>query len=385
MDVLVDLTPLDTTSRTSGTGRYINELGRALLQLTDSERQGLSIQGLVDLSGPDAVGPLDYPGGARCHDERGSARYWMRRRLALPMTLRSIAPKLFHATYHLATPRGSGVLRVVTCLDLVPHVLHQDYLNDRPVYRRVLLATDTLRFRSAKRVQAISQHTADDLMRLCQVPSSRIDVVLLGVDLERYRPLESLGKSECDAVLARYNLTRDGYFFYVGASDPRKNVDILVQAFAKAKLDGVELILIGKLRASDQRAYQQAQERAGNPAGVRFLGFVPEEDLPAIMSGALGFPFCSTYEGFGNVPVEAMAVGCPVVHTGLTSMAETMADAGLKVPPRDADAVADAMRQLAQDSSLRAQLSRSGIARAQLFSWRNTALASVDSYRRALT
>jgi glycosyltransferase involved in cell wall biosynthesis len=102
------------------------------------------------------------------------------------------------------------------------------------------------------------------------------------------------------------------------------------------------------------------------------------------MWGALGFVYCSTYEGFGNVPIEAMACGCPVISTFVTSMRETIGDAALIVPPRDVGATADAIRTLAKDSALRAQLVRAGIARAQGFGWRNTALGTVECYERAL-
>jgi glycosyltransferase involved in cell wall biosynthesis len=257
-------------------------------------------------------------------------------------------------------------------------------LPGRPVYRRFLLAANAARFWSARRVQAISQHTADDLMRVLGIPASKIDVVHLGVDLERYRPLGEAEREASKAVLERHQLQAGRYFFYMGAADPRKNVDVLIDAFVKAKVDDFELVLLGKLRPSDEERYRIALEAAGRPRNVRFAGFVPESELPVVIACARGFVFCSTYEGFGNVPVEAMAAGCPVITTGLTSMRETVADAGLLVPPRDAKATADAIRRLAFDDALHRDLSRAGQQRARRFSWRNTALATVQSYRRAL-
>lgn len=385
VDVLVDLTPLDTSSRHTGTGRYVRELGRALAGLSSSERAGLEIAGLVALRGAAAVGPLAYEGGRALLDADGEVAWLNQRRRWLPGTLRALQPRLFHATYHQGTPRGSFVPRVVTCLDLVRLVLHPDYLPGRWAYRRILQTTEALRFHSASRVQAISQHTADDLMRLCGVPASKIDIVHLGVDLERYRPVRTDAEEmAAEAIRTRYGLTRGQYFFYVGAADPRKNVDILVRAFAKAKLPDVTLALIGKMRPADERTIGDALRDAGEPPNVRQLGFVPEEHLPSVMAGALAFPFCSTYEGFGNVPVEAMAAGCPVLTTGLTSMKETVGDAALIVPARDVDATAAALRRLANEPSLRHDLTVAGLSRAARFSWKNTALASVASYAQAL-
>lgn len=384
-DVLVDLSPLDTFSRWSGTGRFVNELGIALAHLSPSERKNLEIAGLKSIDGQDVLAPLDWPGSERIRWEGGEEVAWLNaRRTRLPGTLRRIKPRLFHATYHMGTPRGSFVPRVVSCLDLVRLVLHEDYLPGRPYYRRLLHAAEALRFHSARRVQAISQHTADDAMRLLKIPASKIDVVYLGVDLDRYRVFTGAEAEAARAVRRRYDLTEQGYVFYMGAADPRKNVDTLIAAFARAKVYGLQLLIIGKMRPSDDAFIARALGEAGDPPGVRLMGRVPEEDLPAIIGGALGFVFCSTYEGFGNVPIEAMACGCPVITTGLTSMKETVGDAGLLVPPRDVERTADAIRRLAQDSTLRADLASAGLARSARFSWRNTALGTVDSYERAL-
>jgi glycosyltransferase involved in cell wall biosynthesis len=384
IDVLVDLTPLDTASRKTGTGRYIHELGKALETLSPGERGDLRLRGLVALSGPNPTGALTYPGGAAAHDAEGELAWLSMRRRILPSTLRTIKPRLFHATYHLGTPRGSFVPRVVSCLDLIPHVLHADYLPGRWAYRWALRAADALRFHSARRVQAISQYTADDLMRLCKIPAAKIDIVYLGVDLERYRSMSVDEEAHAAGVRARYGLRAGQYVFYMGAADPRKNVDVLISAFARAGEPGLELAILGHLRPAHEEIFARAMAEAGNPPGVRMLGFVPEEELPSIIGGALAFVFCSTYEGFGAVPIEAMACGCPVITTGLTSMKETVGDAALIVPPRDVPATADAIRRIVRDGALRRDLGKAGQQRAQCFSWRNTALATIASYELAL-
>jgi glycosyltransferase involved in cell wall biosynthesis len=382
-DVLVDLTSLDSPSRYSGTGRYVFELGLALGALSPSERAGLSFGALTALEGPEPTGPLGWPGSPELRYEHELA--WLtRRRLHLPFTLRRLRPRLFHVPYQMGTPRGSFVPRVVSCLDLVPLVLHQDYLAGRPIYRRLLMAAEALRYHSACRVLAISQNTADDLIRVLHVPAKKIDVALLGVDLERYHPFVGAEAEQARAARARHRLREGGYVFYLGRADPRKNVDVVVKAFAAAQVDGLELVIIGKMRPSDERVFAQAMQAAGHPPGVRFLGFVPEDDLPAIIEGALAFVFCSTYEGFGNVPVEAMACGCPVIHTGTTSLRETVADAGLRVPPRNVEATAAAIRRLATEPTLHRDLRAAGLKRAADFSWRNTALGTVACYERAL-
>lgn len=382
-DVLVDLTALDTSSRYTGTGRYIRELGSSLAALSERERHGLTIGGLVALDGEGAVGPADWNGspGVRWPPEREVA-WLMARRGRLVSTLRRIRPRLFHATYAAGTPRFTNVPRVVTCLDLVPLVLRDAYLPRRPLYRRALFAANALRFHTARRVLAISQHTADELMRVLHVAAAKIDIVNLGVDLDRYHRFE-----DCDPEVTtakRKHALANPYVVYIGAADPRKNVDVLVAAFARAGLGDVDLAMVGNPRPSDRRAFDQAIEAAGRPAGIRFLGFVPEDELPLLLAGAAAFVSCSTHEGFPYSHLQAMACGCPVISTGVTSMRDIVADAALIVPPRDAAATADALGRVLREPGLRRQLIEAGIRRAARFSLRNTALATADAYARAL-
>jgi glycosyltransferase involved in cell wall biosynthesis len=386
-DVLVDLTPLDTTSRFRGIGRYARGLGLALAALSDRERGGLAIGALTALSGEGALGPLTYEGGGRPPDEAGKVRYLIDRRLALPVTLRSLGPRVFHALDPVGTPRGSGAARVLTCHDLLNLVMSDEYYPGRPVWPWALRAIEALRFHGAARVIAISSHTASDLMRMMRVPASRIDVVPQGVEHERFHP--PAGEAEAAAyagVLERLDLARRPYFTYVGGADPRKAVDTLVRAFARARLDDVDLALVGRLSPGEQEPVLRAIREAGSPANIRLLGFVSDEDVPAVLHGALGLAFPSVYEGFGLPVLEAMAAGCPVICTRASSLPEVAGDAAVYVPPRDERALAEALSRLAGPGAdgLRDQLRRAGLAQAARFSWRSTALGTVETYLRVL-
>lgn len=391
-DVLIDLTPLDTPCRYTGTGRYIAELAAALAALTPSERRGLDIGALTALGGPAPLGDLTWKGsptlvygGYSGYGDRDEAEWLMARRTRLVATLLRDPPRLFHAPYHLGTPRGSFVPRVVTCHDLVRLVLHRDYLPGRWAYRRLLLLLDALRFHAARRVIAISRFTADDIVRLLGVPASRIDVVPHGVDLAWFRPPGPGPEAEAAALVRRkWRLDERPYVLHLGAADPRKNVDTLLRGFARAEVPDLDLVLIGKLKPAQREAIDRVVAEAGSPAGVRLLGYVPDEELPAILAGALALPFTSSYEGFGFTPLEAMACGCPVIATGATSIGEVVGDAALLVPPRDEVALAGALRRIAAEPSLRQDLRRAGLARAAQFTWRDTALGTVESYARAL-
>jgi glycosyltransferase involved in cell wall biosynthesis len=387
LDVLVDLTPLDTTSRLRGIGHYVAYLGAAMAALTPSERQGLDIRGLVGLSG-DVVGPLDWSGSEPMPYPAGHAmRYIWDRRFKLTASLLRLRPRprLLHVTQNLGTPRGAFVPRVITCHDMIRLVLHEQYVNATRAYLEAFRLAELARFSLARRVIAVSRYTADDLMRVLGVPASRIDVVHHGVDTERFRPPaspdeEALHREQRSAL----GVDRRPYFLYVGATDPRKKADLLVSAFARARIPDVDLVFAGWLTEAEQQPLRDIWRAEGGLTPLRFLGFVKDEHMAALMHGALGLIFPSIYEGFGMPVLEAMAAGCPVVTTSATCLGEVAGDAALLVPGNDLPALQDALVRLASDGALRAQLREAGLARARRFTWRDTALGTVDSYARAL-
>jgi glycosyltransferase involved in cell wall biosynthesis len=115
---------------------------------------------------------------------------------------------------------------------------------------------------------------------------------------------------------------------------------------------------------------------------VRFLGYVPDEDLPALYSGALLLAFPSLYEGFGLPVLEAMACGTPVLTSNVSATAEVADGAALLVDPRSVDALASALGRLLTDDALRADLRRRGLARAAEFSWERTARETLSVYEK---
>jgi alpha-1,3-rhamnosyl/mannosyltransferase len=217
------------------------------------------------------------------------------------------------------------------------------------------------------------------------VSPRRIDVVPHGVDHERFRPPRSPEEAIAWAsVRRRLGVDRAPYFLFVGAADPRKNADLLIRAFARAKLDGVDLVFAGRLSRADRARVEGALERVGRPPSIRSLGYVANEDFVPLLSGALALAYPSIYEGFGLPVLEAMAAGCPVITTRASSLGEVAGDAALIVPPSDEEALARELRRAALEPALRADLRERGQRRAALFSWRETALGTVDVYVRAL-
>ena len=125
---------------------------------------------------------------------------------------------------------------------------------------------------------------------------------------------------------------------------------------------------------------KRRRDRLGLNGRVKFLGYVPREDLPALFSGATGFVYPSLLEGFGLPVVEAMACGAPVITSDNSSMKEIAQDAAVLVNPRNVREITDALVSLADDERLRRSLSRRGLARAAEFSWEKTARLTLEAY-----
>jgi alpha-1,3-rhamnosyl/mannosyltransferase len=115
---------------------------------------------------------------------------------------------------------------------------------------------------------------------------------------------------------------------------------------------------------------------------IKRFGYVADEMLPVLYSGATLLVYPSLYEGFGLPPLEAMACGTPVIVSDRSSLPEVVGDAGLKVDALDEEALTEAMLRVIEEDELRAQLSRSGLERAATFSWQKCAQETAAVYRR---
>ena len=232
-------------------------------------------------------------------------------------------------------------------------------------------------------VIAISEHTKRDLIEILGIPEERIHIVYGGVD-PRYRPIHDC--DEISRITHKYGMPETGYILHVGTLEPRKNLVRLVEAYAMI-LDRCgdrtpPLVLAGGKGWLYEEVFQNV-ERLGLQQRVIFTGFVDDEDVPALLNGALFFVYPSLYEGFGIPALEAMACGVPVITSNASSLPEVVGDAGLLVDPTDTDALAAALTLLLDDPERRAALRAAGLARAALFSWERAARETLEVYKHA--
>lgn len=382
MDVLFDLTPLDTPSRYRGIGRYAAELGKALAELSPTD---LVVGGLTNAQGPPEraiLGTTVYTGRPDLRPVgRNQTRMRRNRRYHLARLVQESGARLLHITEAAGTPLRLRVPKVVTCHDLIPLIFHEEYLGGLRLQREWRRQVEIHRYRSARRVIAISQHTRRDLIELLGVPEDRIDVVEHGIDHAHYQPRVLPGDAD---VLRSLRLNQRPYILYVGGGDTRKNLVHLVRAYASAQLSSqVDLVFAGMLTDAEQRLRQEART-LGVGDSTRFLGFVEDNGLPALYRGCLAHAFPTLYEGFGFPVLEAMACGAPSLTTPHASLGDITGDAALTVDGRSERETAAALKRLVTDATLRSDLAQRGPKAAARYTWRACAEGTLETYRRAL-
>lgn len=273
------------------------------------------------------------------------------------------------------SPVVSRVPTVVTVYDLSFVHYPQGLTAARRLYLRLLTP---LSCRRARRVIAISQSTADDLVSVFGIPAEKIDIALGAHDPERYRPLPA---ADVDAFRAAKKLP-DRFWLFVGTIEPRKNLVRLLTAYAQLDPNTRPPLIIGGGKGWLADEVFEAVRRLSLERAVRFIGYVPVEDLPLWYNSAQLFVFPSVYEGFGLPVLEAMACGTPVVTSNVSSLPEVTGDVALRVDPHSVDDLATTLRRANEDEAWRRSAAQAGIERAATFSWMETARQTVGAYRK---
>lgn len=352
MDIGIDASRAARPERT-GTENYSLYVTRELLRLAPSHRFRLYFN---------APPPPDlFPSDARVqHRVMPFPRLWTHLRLSMEMLAR--APDVLFVPAHvlpLVHPRA-----VATIHDLG----YRHYPETHGWRARLYLEWGT-RFNAAtsRLIVTDSNWSREDIVRTYGVPHEKVRVAYPGL-----RP--GLGPvrdaTRVDETLARYGVPRP-YLLYVGTLQPRKNLTRLIEAFA-ALSEPHALVLAGKKGWLYDDILSRARE-LGIERRVVFTGYVPDDDLPALLTAADLFVFPSLYEGFGFPVLEAMACETPVVSSNASSLPEVTGDAALLVPPEDTGALAAAMRQVLSDAALRQALVQRGREQAAEFTWERCA------------
>lgn len=366
----------------AGAGVYTYQLARALADAGGGHQ-------LVFFARP---GLLDELATAHRHvrvmhvgaESRPARLLW--EQALLPLLLRRLRIDVLHSPHHHAPlaarlragGRSARPRLVVTVHDVTFMLIPERY----PPVRRLYMESVT---RSAARVaDAIitpSQTVRQDVIRRLGVPRERI-VAIPEAAAPQYVPIDD--EDTLGRIRWKYRLPRR-YILSVGSLEPGKNRARLFRAYARLRqrLSGDEggcpLVVVGQPAWRYEGDFELVG-RLGLDGQVRFLGYVPDEELPALYSAATFMAFPSLYEGFGLPVLEAMACGAPVLASNTPATGEVARDAALLVDPLDVTALEQSMDRLLSDGALRAELRARGLERAKQFSWQRTARQTMIVY-----
>ena len=223
-------------------------------------------------------------------------------------------------------------------------------------------------FQRAAGLIAISENSKSDAVRLLNLEPNRIEVIYPGV------PEVYFG--------AQPRPAERPYVLFIGTIEPRKNIDTLLDAWKDFRLrHDFDLVMAGSSGWAPEKTL--ARLRAAEN-GVRYLGYVGEDELPGLTAGASVFIYPSLYEGFGFPVAQAMAAGVPVITSNRSSLPEVAGEGALLVDPRSPSEIQAALEKLLTSPALREQIGKAGRERAQRYRWDHCARQSLEFFRRLL-
>jgi glycosyltransferase involved in cell wall biosynthesis len=218
--------------------------------------------------------------------------------------------------------------------------------------------------RRAAGLIAVSENTRQDAIRVLGIAPERVTTIYSGVAQDYFDATPSPRAKP--------------YALYVGAIEPRKNLETLLDAWRQLRADlrkEFELVIAGPMGWAPEASRERIR------AETTYLGYVPEADLPGLIAGAAAFVYPSLYEGFGFPVAQAMAAGAPVVTSNTSCLPEITGDAAALVDPRSAGEIAAALARFLESPALRAEFSQRGRVRAQRYRWETCAKQSLEFFR----
>ena len=294
------------------------------------------------------------------------------KQIRLPAALKQDRVAVFHSLTS-TIPFRRPCRTVVTFCDLF-HEVHPEFVP--PKARRKMNWAFAHAARHADRVIAISENTKRDIIHYYGTPEQMISVIYPGVN-PFYRRLEQTKENE--AVLAGYGVTKP-FLLHVGGMTENRNITGMLDALTLLKKDNVrpQLVLVGRpFWGFDLEALIQSQ---GLTDAVVHIDYASNEHLRILYNAAEVLLLPSFFEGFGIPVLEAMACGTPVVASSTSALPEAVGNAGLLVDPREPATIADAVRQISNNATLKEDLIAKGIKRAERFTWRSTAEQTLKVY-----
>ena len=292
---------------------------------------------------------------------------------------------LIHSTYYKLPPTNltENIPRLITIYDLIPIKKPEFVTPPLTLYTQDILKSINL---ETDWVVCISEYTRQEFCEYTGMHRDRTFVTYLAADKNFY-PVTNIDIIR--STNQRYQIPNIPYFLCLASHlDPRKNIPHLINTFVDLISENpnleVNLVLIGTTRYKRPDIEKTLQQIAQYKSRIILTGYVPDQDLSAIYSGATAFVFPSLYEGFGLPILEAMQCGTPVISSNVTSLPEVVGDSGILVDPQNQNQLKQVMLDILINTSLQESLSKKSILRAKQFSWEKCANETVEIYKKII-
>jgi glycosyltransferase involved in cell wall biosynthesis len=281
---------------------------------------------------------------------------------------------LFMPMHSLPFLRSQKTKTVVTIHDLAFKFFPNHF--PRKDLRRLNWFTDYA-VKNSDKIIAISNSTKNDLLHVYpSLKPEKIKVIYHGFDpsiFNKDRTDEQIQKTKI-----KYKIPYSKYIIFVGTIQPRKNIEVLLEAFKKLKFNDIYKDFGLVIAGCPGWMTETTIEKIKKTPGAVMTGKFKTKDLPSLLGGAEAFVLPSLYEGFGLPALEAMACGTPVIASKNSSLTEIVSDAGILIDPTSADELAQKLMQIIDDSDLKKELKEKGLARTRDFSWEKCAEETLE-------
>ncbi|MCP4682540.1 MAG: glycosyltransferase family 4 protein [Desulfobacterales bacterium] len=375
MNILVDAIPLK--GLLTGVSRYLRNLYKEIEQLQDvtvyyydGRRCGTSMPEQANpdswMKSVDRVWKLPDPVvvGLR-------SVFWLSFEQKLRRVLRRNRFDVYHETAFTPAAVKASIPQVFTLYDLSLMKFRDLHPRERVWFSDLFFQR---RIRHADHIITGSDYIRSEIIEELNIPPHQVTAIHDAADPLFY-PREN---EKVKSLLSDLKIPGD-YLLFVGTFEPRKNLAVLIKALAELEKD-IPLVLVG-WKGWGEKSWQEKAREAGLDKQIFVPGYIDEESLACLYSGALALVYPSLYEGFGLPVVEAMSCACPVICSNAASLPEVAGDAALFIDPNDAEGLANAIDRVAGDSLLRNGLIEKGLERTTNFSWKKAAKQTLEVFQ----
>ena len=296
---------------------------------------------------------------------------------------------IFHATFYHIPHQARECKKLknfATVYDLIPIILSQFFIGKNDAdYQRMQASLNSLT--AEDYIICISEATKNDLLNHVKLNPERVFVTHLAANTAlfyRCNDAENIA-----SVKHKYGIPDAPYILGVSTLEPRKNLEHVIRCFAKVVqqqgIKDLNLVLVGAKGWEYEKIFQEIANFGLSKNRIIITGYVADEDLAAIYSGAMVFIYPSLYEGFGLPPLEAMQCGIPVITSNNSSLPEVVGDGGIMLDAADADGLCHSILKLYSTPAFRQEMSLKSLAQAKKFSWERCTQETIAAYKTALS